>query len=94
VREVVFIDPDRWIRSERLGSGAHGLTSTATDTSLPATAKSLELRQAWPLGAWGHRGWPELARRARRTHWRDSGRENGSEGERTAEERGALGGSG
>jgi hypothetical protein len=57
-REVVSSDLDRWIRAERLGSGARGVNGTAASAAPSAAVNSPETRQTQTSGS----GSPELAR--------------------------------
>lgn len=87
MREPVSSDQDHWIRDERLGSNTW-VNSVVIDAAPVCGGGVIGDTADVAFGGLGSPGWPELARRTRRTHWQDSGHENGTGDERTTE--GAL----
>jgi hypothetical protein len=79
---------DRWIESRRFRSNAQGLTSTTVSAASPVAVKLPETGQERLRGVQGRRGWLELVRRVRRTHWQDSDQQNETRGKRAV--KGAL----
>jgi hypothetical protein len=63
-----------------------GVYGSVASVAPSVAVKSPEMGHTASEGVWGHRGWLELVKRDRQTHWQDSGRENGTKGVRMVEE--------